>query len=72
MHYIWEAQLLKAVGMRYDVGLAKQGVASERRLLAFVEDGDGEGAEAHLREHLERSRRILRRMGNKSIVEVLE
>jgi DNA-binding FadR family transcriptional regulator len=72
MHYIWEAQLLKAVGMRYDVAQAKHGVASERRLLDLIEDGDGEGAEAHLRDHLETSRRILRRMGNKSIVEVLE
>jgi DNA-binding FadR family transcriptional regulator len=55
MHYVWEAQLLKAVGVRYDVGLAKNGVASEARLLELVEAGDGAGAEAHLREHLERS-----------------
>jgi DNA-binding GntR family transcriptional regulator len=63
---------LKAVGARYDVGLAKNGVDSEARLLELVEAGDGAGAEAHLREHLERSRRILRRMGNRSIVDVLE
>jgi DNA-binding FadR family transcriptional regulator len=71
MHGIWEAHLLNAVGVRYDVRLAKQGVRSETRLLELVEAGDGEGAEAHLREHLENSRRILRRFGSKSIVEVL-
>lgn len=71
MHSIWEAQLLTAVGMRYDVALARHGVKSEARLLALVEAGDGDGAEAHLREHLESSRRVLRRFGAKTIVEVL-
>jgi GntR family transcriptional regulator, transcriptional repressor for pyruvate dehydrogenase complex len=71
MHSIWEAQLLTAVGQRYDVALARQGVRSERRLLALIEAGDGEGAEAHLRQHLESSRRVLRHFGSKTIVEVL-
>jgi GntR family transcriptional regulator, transcriptional repressor for pyruvate dehydrogenase complex len=71
MHSIWEAQLLTAVGQRYDVGLARQGVRSEARLLVLIESGDGAGAEAHLREHLESSRRVLRRLSSKTIVEVL-
>ncbi len=71
MHSIWEAQLLSAVGTRYDVALARQGVRSEVRLLELVEAGDGAGAEAHLRKHLENSRRVLRRSGAKTIVEVV-
>lgn len=71
MHHIWEAHLLNAVGTRYEVRLARQGVESEKRLLELVEAGDGAGAEEHLRNHLETSRKILRRFGSKSIVEVL-
>jgi len=71
MHHIWEAHLLNAVGTRYEVRLARQGVESEKRLLKLVEAGDGPGAEDHLRKHLETSRKILRRFGSKSIVEVL-
>lgn len=71
MHYIWEAQLLNAVGTRYDVELAKRGLRSEKRLLDLVEAGDAEAAEKHLRQHLENSRKVLRRLSSKSIVEVL-
>lgn len=71
MHHIWEAQLLNAVGNRYEVELARVGVRSETRLLEFVEAGDGDAAEKHLRQHLENSRKVLRRLSNKSIVEVL-
>ncbi|MFW6092907.1 MAG: FadR/GntR family transcriptional regulator [Pseudomonadota bacterium] len=72
MHHIWQAHLESAVGQRYEPELARKGVASERRLLELVEAGDAQGAEAHLRAHLESSGRIiLKRYGAKSIVEVL-
>ncbi len=71
MHQIWEAHLLNAVGTRYDPRLARQGLQSEIKLMKLVEAGDGDGAESHLRAHLENSRRLLRRFGSKTILEVL-
>ncbi len=69
---ILAAHLLNVTGKRYDTELAKLSVRSGHKLIELIDAGDGEGAEAHQRKHLERSGKIvLRHTGAKSIVEVL-
>jgi GntR family transcriptional regulator, transcriptional repressor for pyruvate dehydrogenase complex len=70
--HVWEAHLINAVGIRYDVDLAKQGLRSSKKLLDLIEAGDADAAAQHVRRHLERSGKItLRDSGSTSIVEVL-
>lgn len=66
------AHLRNVVGIRYVVDLAKTGLKSERKLMALIEAGDADGAEAQVRSHLEESGRIvLKRFSSKTIVEML-
>ncbi len=63
---------LNSLGSRYDVALAKRSIRSETKLVRLIEGGDGEAAEAHLREHIVNVGRItLKHFGAKSIIEVL-
>jgi DNA-binding FadR family transcriptional regulator len=72
MHLIWDAHLSNAVGLRYDVSLARIGIKSQRKLLRLVEQGDADGVYKHMQAYLEQSGKILlRHSGAKSIVEVL-
>jgi GntR family transcriptional regulator, transcriptional repressor for pyruvate dehydrogenase complex len=69
---IWAAHARNVVGTRYVVELAKTGLKSEKKLMAFIEAGNADGAEAQWRSHLENvGRIILKRFSGKSIVEVL-
>jgi GntR family transcriptional regulator, transcriptional repressor for pyruvate dehydrogenase complex len=69
---IWAVHLRNVVGIRYVVELARTGVKSEKRLMALIEAGDADGAEAQVRRHLENSGRIvLKKFSSKTIVEML-
>jgi DNA-binding FadR family transcriptional regulator len=61
MRLIWERHLINAVNMRYKRELAENAICSHERLIELIDAGDGDGAEEHVRVHLEGSGKIVLR-----------